>query len=338
MSKRWLVAAACLWAPLALAGSETRNGGGGVRRDGSYLTFGSAGYQVRMTPLRAAPGLWQIENALRELPMDQTTRSRLVNAVSPGERRRYFGIDEVLSPEKERELKEVYRKVLPPVSEHELAFFALTSPERRETYLLPAFFWLQPAEQSAILLHEALWVIDPKLSYELVVQAEIQFQKYLESGARDPIDFYRTLDEVFGDHTISLKAALIHDRRTGVFPGRRLPLSQLLGQGSVKLDRCTEALECGIASFGAAIVNHLDQWRASEPASRSAKRLFELRELLAVGAFDQGRAGRVQLKDESEGWIDLDALEQSLPGEIPVQYNYGPESKQVVITARPEGV
>lgn len=202
----------------SFAGPRTvGNGGGGVVRDGFYMTFGSAGLYVDPEPMPMAsiPGLELTIQTIRSLGISQA--SGLQQLVMPFGARKYYNVvKERFDEAAFRALREEYAK-LAKVPADSIAIFAVTEPETRRTFLLPEFFGLQPAEQAAILFHEAYWIQKPKATYQDVVRAEIAFQKFVEAraeGKYDPLLADR-LGDLYEDRALSLNMHLQHDLKSG---------------------------------------------------------------------------------------------------------------------------
>lgn len=289
------------------------NGGGGFHRNGQYLTFGSAGVRIGLTPVDVVPALDQLQESLQGLRLGKLTSGNFLQAVLPDDQRRYFQVEERdLPPKEHARLTKAYRDALGPKARgKKLAVFAVTSRETRETYLLPAFFALKPVEQQAILFHEGLWIHLPEgTTYERVIDAEIKFQHYVENGARGyDAELFPVLDEIFQDPMISLKAALRDDLASGVLDEvlfarggsdrTLIHLDALYGSVGVPepglgcrygTAKCTEfrmsdALANGPYTYAysydaerrALIASSLMARRGEAPDSKAVRRLYEIR-------------------------------------------------------------
>lgn len=193
------------------------NGGGGLVRDGVYMTFGSARVQLNPDPMREIAGLDLAVKTARELKISANHIDQLLRALLPLGKRKYFNVVKEKFDEKTYlSLKEEYSKLtkMPPES---ITIFAITNPETRETFLLPEFFGLKTLEQAAILFHEAYWVIKPEATYEEVVRGEIAFQKYIEARSANRYEYSLAghLQNLFYSMDIELSMHLNEDLSTG---------------------------------------------------------------------------------------------------------------------------
>jgi hypothetical protein len=202
----------------AIAGPRNvGNGGGGVVRDGVYMTFGSAGIYVDPEPvaMAAIPGLDLTVQTFRALKIDKV--NHLLSLVLPFGARKYFNVvKEKFDEATYRSLREEYAK-LAKVPADTITIFAVTDPQTRQTFLLPEFFGLRPSEQAAILFHEAYWIEKPSASYQEVVRAEIAFQKFIEArekGIYEPT-FAERLADLFEDRGLALNMHLQQDLESG---------------------------------------------------------------------------------------------------------------------------
>lgn len=225
---KWLMIAMVLFAQAAYAGPRTiGNGGGGVVRNGVYMTFGSAGVYVDPEPvgMEAVPGMDLFLSTIRETGMSESEKDSILRATAPFGARAYFNVikekfDEATYEKLRREYAVIAKQ--PPES---IVIFAVTDPKTRKTFLLPEFFGLRVEEQAAILFHEAYWILKPKASYQEVVSAEVAFQKYLEqkaAGVYDP-NLAEKLSILFGNPSSSLNMHLKQDLRSGA-------LAELVGK------------------------------------------------------------------------------------------------------------
>ena len=105
----------------------------------------------------------------------------------------------------------------------QITLFALTTVESDETLLLPAFFNLSANEQIAVLLHEALWTVAPKLSYAHMIEIESAFYNFLEQKTYiTEYRFYAALAKyVFNPHFLVQAVFLLQ---------RNLPVQDILGE------------------------------------------------------------------------------------------------------------
>ncbi len=228
-----------------MAGERGGNGGGGVIRDGSHLTFGSAKVKIRPEPMDQVPGLQTLTKAISGMPIDRENQGELLQAIFPLGERKYFRMNAAdLGDDQRAELKRKYAKAVgAQAAAEELAIYAVTRGS--ETYLLPEFFQLSETEQAAILLHEAVWVISPELPYATVIDLEVEFQNYLESnGTSYPFEvaLFTKLGEVLESKAMVLMAAAADDLAKGrlkrfLNAQGRLPISTIFGKQSMYCSR-----------------------------------------------------------------------------------------------------
>ena len=229
------------------AADRAGNGGGGIVRNGQYLTFGSANVRLRPVSLQDIPGLNRLKETIQNMPLAPGRRGALVSAAYPAGNRQYFAISkEELGPEQEAELLMKYLDAtgyeIPITS---LVVFAVTSGT--ETYLLPSFFDITEVEQAAILFHEALWIINSSLTYNEVIDAEIAFQNYLDEGGTGfKAQLFRILNDVFRDRTISVMAAaqddFAHNRFNSYFGRDGMTVESIFGRELMIVDHPREAI------------------------------------------------------------------------------------------------
>lgn len=222
----------------AFAGSENKapgndGGGGGVlKREGIYLTFGSAGLKVKVG---APQGLESIPNLnlLRDVLL-ATQRGipdfylgQLLDAILPSEKRRYFAINKnQLEDGTYKKLIEEYASLLKnQVDPNNLDLAAITIKE--DTFLLPPFFQLKPAEQAAILFHESLWIVKPEIQYDELVYAEMVMQRHIEKNGTKSVyseEFVDMISRLFDNRTIGFVAAIFEDIKAGLFKKQQMQL------------------------------------------------------------------------------------------------------------------
>ncbi len=164
------------------AAKEVQNGGGGTSQDGTYQTFGSARISVDKEPLKflAVPGLSLLVDRILRMPIPDNVKGDLLASITPSFARTYHQItSQKFDPETRANLIEIYAKLLnvPPAK---VVIFAVTEPRAKKTMLLPEFFRLSEVEQAAVLFHEALWIVNPKATYEQIVNIEQVAQDYFQ--------------------------------------------------------------------------------------------------------------------------------------------------------------
>jgi hypothetical protein len=261
------------------------NGGGGVIRNGIYLTFGSAQVRVRPQAIETLPALQKLDRVFSQMPLEAADSGVFLGAIYPAGDRQYFSIDEKdLDPMKHEELKRKYHEAIrfqTPLDS--LVVYAIT--RGTETYLLPEFFKLNETQQAAILFHEALWIVNPKLTYAEVIDAEIVFQDYLERNPdRYPFEsqLYSRFDEILGNPTLSLLAAAKDDFKNGrlkpfLNAAGELPLVNVLGRGTL-VCRGAEYEIDSPQRLGA----HLAYMMRTHPGVQLYRQLFALRDRLRL--------------------------------------------------------
>jgi hypothetical protein len=203
----------------------TGNGGGGIYKDGNFLTIGSAQISLpkEIKPETSIPGLALLEMTIECLDIPDLHKARLMQAIIPtsyDDMRNYFSVsDSAVSVADRRKIVQAYAKVLGnQVPAKDIVLFALTLSDKKMTYLLPEFYNLQQGyQQAAILFHEAEWVFNRNLSYvdvmrgeELMqtqlalVQSEVMDQqKQLHSNSIYDEDLFASLDLILEDHVSS---------------------------------------------------------------------------------------------------------------------------------------
>lgn len=309
---KWLMIVMVLFSQAASAGPRTiGNGGGGVVRDGVYMTFGSAGVYVDPEPMPAStiPGLDLIVPTIEDFEINDEQRSLLIQSVIPFGARKYFKVvKEKLDDETYRKLIEEYSKLTrqPPES---LTIFAITDPGTRVTYLLPEFFGLERVEQAAILFHEGYWIQKPDASYLEVVSAEIAFQKYVEQksiGKYEPA-LAEKLSVLFGSPTITFNMHLKQDFSSGALgelggsEENGLPLASILPQNAqcmVNKGQISQSREISLQSER--LIQNLYALSQKYPASHFLRALLDF-----LSPDQNGSMGEIRLGLEHEPWRDL---------------------------------
>lgn len=159
------------------------NGGGGVNRNGRYMTFYSAGLWTAAgeEDISTVPQLADLVDFFNQTGL-LGVRSKVAyaKALTPTPQRKYYKVDgSRFTPEIRERLIAEYSRVM-RIETQEVALFAITDTTSRTTYLLPEFYKLTANEQKAILFHEAFWVAFPDATYPAVISAETSFQSFLE--------------------------------------------------------------------------------------------------------------------------------------------------------------
>lgn len=200
---------ALLLAGPAMAQGHDGSGGGGLIKDGRYMTFHSAGLYTDPTSLRMdqIPGLTEVSDLLAATDLlGAKTKQAYLAALTPNPNRKYFKVKpSAFTNEVRARIMAEYKRVMPDITS-EIALYAVTDTESRTTYLLPGFDHLNHIEKQAILFHEAYWIVNPKASYKNVINAEMAFQAYLEN----PNSMEQIIDWVLvtGGNSDLVKAAI----------------------------------------------------------------------------------------------------------------------------------
>jgi hypothetical protein len=197
-------------------------GGGVIKRDGMYLTFGSAKVKVGYLGMQQVPGLDLLISVLeanhRGIPAE--FQGLLLNAVLPSNERRYFKIDQSqLNIATYTKLIAEYSKLLKnQIDPNALDLAAITI--QNDTFLLPPFFQLKPAEQAAILFHESIWIIKPDIQYDELVSAEVTMQNHIEQFGTNSVydlELLLVIGQIFNSPSVVFAAALNEDIKAGLF-------------------------------------------------------------------------------------------------------------------------
>ncbi len=195
-------------------------GGGGITRNGRYMTFYSAGFYTE--PLEATsdevPQLAQLIHFFNtNAYISELTKVKYASKLMPSSVRKYYRVQaNTFTPEVRARLLEEYGRVM-KVNVNEVALFAITDTENGTTYLFPEYFSLKPTEQQAILFHEIYWLINPKATYAQVIDAEMSFQAHIENLS-SPEKLVRWL-KTSGTHGDVLISAIKSDLKTGAMNG-----------------------------------------------------------------------------------------------------------------------
>lgn len=166
----------------SFAGTELQDGGGGVQKQGRYMTFFSAKIPIAPVPEQASaiPGMNFLIQQLSTLPVLGEAKTALLKATFPSSARPYYKVPaESLNSDNRKAILAEYAKVL-NCSTEDLVLFAATDPVTKTTVLFPEFYQLKEAEQAAILFHEVLWTLDKRFTYLDVMTLEANAQAYFE--------------------------------------------------------------------------------------------------------------------------------------------------------------
>lgn len=220
------------------AAKEVQNGGGGTKQGANFQTFGTARITVNKEPLAYAsvPGLSLLNEKLLAMPVPENVKADLVAAVIPSFSRSYHQISEdKFDPEARKALMKIYSEIL-KVPVEQVVIFAVTESSTKRTMLLPEFFRLSEVEQAAVLLHEALWIVNPNATYEQIISIEQSAQTYFTPGARkeDLILMLYTLGRFLNEPILPVVPAIMMEARASSLSDAnwtpvRIPLEQFLG-------------------------------------------------------------------------------------------------------------
>lgn len=179
-------------------GTDVQNGGGGVVKDGHYMTFASAQIPIKDQPEQAAdiPGMKLLIGQISALKFTSFAKNTLLNTIYPVQERSYYKVDASHYDETVRaKIISNYKKLMSLDPNDNIVLFAVTDVKTHTTFLLPEFYQLKEVEQAAILLHESSWIFDPAQSYNHIVALEMSAQAYFEQpqNAQLTFNFYRNL-------------------------------------------------------------------------------------------------------------------------------------------------
>jgi hypothetical protein len=198
----------------------TGNGGGGVKQNGVYKTFYSAGIYINPKEVTEVPGAELYMNTISSLSGEGSSTARLYsNGIPMGDRKFFDIVEEKMDDTTMARLIAEYARVVNQPSDS-LTLFAITDIGTKTTYLLPTFYKLSENEQAAILFHEAYWLLNPKADYAEVVKAEMEFQEFLElkESGKYSHRLPRLLGKLLNDPTFALRSALQEDKRSQSAP------------------------------------------------------------------------------------------------------------------------
>lgn len=223
-------------------------GGGVIKRDGMYLTFGSAGMKVKIGApqgLQQIPGLDLLIGVLGSSldGMPDKFMGQMLNAVEPSMERRYFKIEQKdLDSNTYGNLIKEYAKLLSgQIDPKNLDLAAITI--KNDTFLLPPFFVLKESEQAAILFHESIWILKPEVEYQELVNAEMTMQAHIQNnGAHLNVynpELAAVIGGIFKNYGLVVYAALEEDVKNGLFIKYKFPVEEhetySLGRVDIKL-------------------------------------------------------------------------------------------------------
>ncbi|MEK2687684.1 hypothetical protein [Bdellovibrio sp. GT3] len=201
---------------------EVQNGGGGVRSGETMETFFSANLRFDEEPEspQNIPGLMRLLEEIDTMPIKSSVKGVLMSAIYPTMDRKYYRVkDGDISEATRQGIHEQYARML-KMSSDKVVMFAASGASSRITVLMEEFYSLKEAEQAAILLHEALWMVSTSLTYDQVVNLEIDGQAYFQNHENYAAlyRFVTNMGQILSDRTLSLITSLAIDLKRDVLP------------------------------------------------------------------------------------------------------------------------
>ncbi|MBS1972397.1 MAG: hypothetical protein JSU04_18980 [Bdellovibrionales bacterium] len=249
---KWILTATflCLLGLQSYAAREVQNGGGGISINGSYLTYYSATGKTLRQPVEASQNIPGLDLLLREivsLPLSTAAKSDILNVIDNSPYHQYYRLQGDLDLEIRKEIVSEYSRLY-KIPQEQVVIFAVTNDQEKATVLLPEFYTLRTAEQSAILMHESLWLSATFTTYNDVVDGEQITQAYLENKS-SPDKFYAflgVLNKIRTDRFLTLKASLAFDLQNQRFPApvmasKKMLAKDFFGENFMKSIICTNA-------------------------------------------------------------------------------------------------
>lgn len=205
----------------ATSGGQDGNGGGGVKVDGRYMTFYSAGFYTDSfeESSEAIPQLNELIRFFNDFKhLNPLSRIKYIKAMLPSSQRKYYKVKESSFTVEVRErLIEEYKRVIDLDDRDKIALFAITDTNSETTYLLPNFYKLTAVQQQAILFHENYWIVNNNATYSEVIQAEMTFQAYLENT--HSVKRLVNLMKLTGERSDVLRATINYDLKNNTLNG-----------------------------------------------------------------------------------------------------------------------
>lgn len=221
----------------AFAGGPQGQGGGGVVKNGRYMTFYTAGLYTEPTAANGSdqvPGIDALLGFVQSFKYwTAAQKSALLQWVVPSAAHQYFKVlaDKFDKTTQDRLVAEFSRVTGEPTDAIDL--YAVTDTNAHITYLLPDFYKLSATDQVAILFHENFWLMNPRTDYQTVISAEMAF----EATFTEPTNLARTADLLgyYGDANYGLKVSIDSDIASGAIKGLiasdgTIPLLNLFGK------------------------------------------------------------------------------------------------------------
>lgn len=224
------------------------NGGGGITDKHGTTSLYEKFKKLHWSEIDTADfvQLSRLHSVLVQLHIPPLRRDEIVNALIY---KKYFVItrDRVSRSLIDR-VTEIYSSMW-AAPKNEITLFALTTVESDETLLLPDFFNLSENEQIAVLLHEALWTVAPRLTYSHMIEIESAFYNYLEQNTQhNEYRFYLALSKyVFNSEFLVQSVFLMNSDR---------PLNDVLG---IELIHClrSEGQSCSSEDSSLTLFTHV---------------------------------------------------------------------------------
>jgi hypothetical protein len=223
----------------AFAVREVQNGGAGVTSEQRMETFLTANFRLNGNPeeLQKIPGLIELMKELEGMPLKDSMKGRIFTALFPTADRQYFRIKkEDMSRATRDQLIDQFANIM-QVPRSKVVLFAASAPSTQTTVLLEEFYKLKINEQKAMLLHEALWIMNPNLQYQQVIAIEQEAQAYFQDhkNLKAFYNFVNLLGEAVADKSLILSSMLQMDFMSGAFKssaegGSYIRLVDLLGE------------------------------------------------------------------------------------------------------------
>ncbi len=218
MFKSLLIAILCTFTTAKVFANEKGNGGGGIYRDGRYLTFAGARLLIEPLDESEVAGLKSFLDWINGHPLlHPSAKLDLSSTLAIGQNRTYYKIKaDQLSEKLRAELIAEYRRQLRDLQENDgLVVYAITT-KQNETFLLPEYDLLHRSDEKAaweVLWHESHWIKAFDSSYKEVLRADAIFNKYVgkHHGSGFYLPFFAYLDRYLADATVSIVAGIRQD-------------------------------------------------------------------------------------------------------------------------------
>lgn len=314
-------------------GTELGDGGGGVFKDGRYMTYQSARIPIKSVPatMMQIPGMNLLLQRMSSAPILDVAKTQILSAIIPSGAREYHMVPaEALSPELRKSITAQYAKIF-HCEQSEVVLFAVTDPVSKKTALFPEFFKLTETEQAAILFHETMWVLGKSFNYQEVLDLEGAAQAYFENPLNDDA-FYNFFYKFSSILDFGLKNFLV---ATLQFDRQNATTSLVKADGKVNLQDLfgEKWLNCALFEGGKCqdiLLPELVQKYQQDPRSLFRRALVEFAsrsksQLIVNRLFGYLGADRSTLRAKQglqQGfYLDGNAMGLSIPGsllEIPV--------------------